>query len=148
MVFYGTNIFQWYFTEIAIFRCYKTNFPAKKPTREILLLLPAAQRRIAASRNGRRSHTWHVPLRLSSPRRLFAVGTSTSLGLVRFYGIQSGRNNRYIKKFVIETRIHFGLRFNLLIMIGSTRDRRARLISHLLTSGLIPSLMVCLSWVN
>jgi hypothetical protein len=60
------------------------------------------------------------------------------LGLVRFYGIQSGRNNRYINKFVIETRIHSGLRFNLLIVIGRTRDR-------LLTSESIPSLMVCLS---
>jgi hypothetical protein len=46
-------------------------------------------------------------------------------------------------KFVIETRIHSGLRFNLLIMIGRTRDRRAGLIPHLSTSGLIPSLMVC-----
>jgi hypothetical protein len=60
------------------------------------------------------------------------------------------RNNRYIEEFVIETRIHSGLRFNLLIMIGlimigRTRDRRAGLIPHLLTSGLIPSLMVCLS---
>jgi hypothetical protein len=72
-------------------------------------------------------------------------GSRINLGLVRFYGIQSGRNNRYIKKFVIKTRIHSGLRFNLLIMIGRTRDRRAALISHLLTSGLIPSLMVCLS---
>jgi hypothetical protein len=69
----------------------------------------------------------------------------TCSGLVRFCGIQSRRNNRYIKKFVMETRIHSGLRFNLLIMIGRTRDRRAGLIPHLLTSGLIPSLMVCLS---
>jgi hypothetical protein len=66
-------------------------------------------------------------------------------GLVRFYEIQSVRNNRYIKKFVTETRIHSGLRFNLLIMIGRTRDRRAGLIPHLLTSGLITSLMMCLS---
>jgi hypothetical protein len=65
-----------------------------------------------------------------------------------FAGIQSGRNNRYIKKFVIETRIHSGLRFNLLIMISRTRDRRAGLIPHLLTSGLIPSLIMCLSRVN
>jgi hypothetical protein len=50
--------------------------------------------------------------------------------------------------WLIETRIHSGFRFNLLIMIGITRDRRDRLIPHLLTSGLIPSLMVRLSWVN
>jgi hypothetical protein len=31
------------------------------------------------------------------------------------------------------------------IMIGRTRDRRARLVPHLLTSGLIPSLLVYLS---
>jgi hypothetical protein len=73
------------------------------------------------------------------------MGMNKPLGLVRFYGIQSGWNNRYTKKFVIETRIHSGLRFNLLIMIGKTRDRRVGLILHLLTSGLIPSLMVCLS---
>jgi hypothetical protein len=40
----------------------------------------------------------------------------------------SGQNNRYIKKFKIEIQIHSGSRFNLLIMIGRTRARRARLI--------------------
>jgi hypothetical protein len=59
------------------------------------------------------------------------VRERTALGLVRFYRIQSGRNNRYSKKFVIETRIHSELRFNLLIMIGRTRDRRAGLIPPL-----------------
>jgi hypothetical protein len=72
----------------------------------------------------------------------------SALGLVHFHRIQSGRNNRYIKKIVIETRIYSWSRFNLLIMIGRTRDRRAGLDPHLLTSGLIPSLLVHLSWVN
>jgi hypothetical protein len=76
---------------------------------------------------------------------MVGVATGQGTGFVRFYEIQSGWNNRYIKKFVIETRIHSGLRFNLLIMIGRIRDRRVGLIPHLLTSGLIPSLMVCLS---
>jgi hypothetical protein len=44
-----------------------------------------------------------------------------------------GQNNRYIKKIMIETRLYSGSRFNLLIMIGRTRDRRAGLIPHLLT---------------
>jgi hypothetical protein len=88
-----------------------------------------------------------LPLLVSPPSAgpLGVAHVPSAGGLVRLYGIQSGRNNRYIMKFVIETRIHSGLRFNLLIMIGRTRDRRAGLISHLLTSGLIPSLMMCLS---
>ena len=27
MLFYGAKLFQWYFTEVATFRCYRTNFP-------------------------------------------------------------------------------------------------------------------------
>jgi len=27
VVFYVTNVFQWYFTEVEFFRCYRTNFP-------------------------------------------------------------------------------------------------------------------------
>jgi hypothetical protein len=83
-----------------------------------------------------------TPIDISRPQTHFASS------LAPFHGIRSGRNNWYIKKFMTETRIHFGTRFNLLIMIGRTRDRRAGLIPHLLTSGLIPSLMVCLSRVN
>jgi hypothetical protein len=36
-------------------------------------------------------------------------------------------------------------KINLPIMIGRTRDRRTGLVPHLLTSGLIPSLLVYLS---
>jgi hypothetical protein len=42
----------------------------------------------------------------------------------------------------IETRIYSGSRTNLLIMISITRNQRAGLISHLLTSGLIPSILI------
>jgi hypothetical protein len=45
----------------------------------------------------------------------------------------------------IETRIYFGSRTNLLIMISTTRNQIAGLISHLLTSGLIPSLLMSIS---
>jgi hypothetical protein len=60
---------------------------------------------------------------------------------VRFRGIQSCRNNKCTKE-----KLWWGLGFipdpkiNLPIMIGRTRDRRAGLVPHLLTSGLIPSL--------
>jgi hypothetical protein len=40
-------------------------------------------------------------------------------------------------KIVIDIWIYFGLIFNLLIMIGRTREQKVRLIPHLLTSGLI-----------
>jgi hypothetical protein len=69
-------------------------------------------------------------------------------GLVRFREIQSGRNNKCMKKIMIWTWIYSGSKINLPIMIGRTRDRRAGLIPHLLTSGLIPSLLVYLSWAN
>jgi hypothetical protein len=45
----------------------------------------------------------------------------------------------------IETRIYFGSRTNLPIMISTTRNQRAGLIPHLLTSGLIPSLLMFIS---
>jgi hypothetical protein len=45
----------------------------------------------------------------------------------------------------IETRIYSGSRTNLLIMINTTRNQRAGLILHLLTSGLIPSLLMSIS---
>jgi hypothetical protein len=67
------------------------------------------------------------------------------LGLVRFRGIQSGWNNKCMKKIMIWTRIYSGSKNNLSIMIGRIRDRRAGLVPHLLTSGLIPSLLVYLS---
>jgi hypothetical protein len=67
------------------------------------------------------------------------------LGLVRFRGIRSGRNNKCMKKIMIWTRIYSGSKINLPIMIGRTRDRRAGLVPHLLTSGLIPSLLMYLS---
>jgi hypothetical protein len=70
------------------------------------------------------------------------------LGLVRFRGIQSGRNNKCRKNIMIWTRFYSGSKINLPIMIGRTRDRRAELVPHLLTSGLIPSLLVYLSWAN
>jgi hypothetical protein len=60
-------------------------------------------------------------------------------------GIQSGRNNKCIKKIMIWSRIYSGSKINLPIMIGRTKDRRAGLVPHLLTSGLIPSLLVYLS---
>jgi hypothetical protein len=72
-------------------------------------------------------------------------GYEVGSGLVRFRGIQSGRNNKYMKKIMIRTRIYSGSKINLPIIIGRTRDRRAGLIPHLLTSGLIPSLLVYLS---
>jgi hypothetical protein len=68
-----------------------------------------------------------------------------SLGLVRFRGIQSGRNNKCMKKIMIWTRIYSGSNFNLPIMMGRIKDRRAGLVPHLLTSVLIPSLLVYLS---
>jgi hypothetical protein len=66
-------------------------------------------------------------------------------GLVRFRGIQSGRNNKCMKKIMIGIRIYSGSKINLPIMIARTRDRRAGLVPYLLTSGLIPSLLVYLS---
>jgi hypothetical protein len=42
----------------------------------------------------------------------------------------------------IEARIYSGLRTNLLIMISITRNQRAGLIPHILTSGLILSILV------
>jgi len=27
MVFHGADVFQWYFAEVAVFQCYRTNFP-------------------------------------------------------------------------------------------------------------------------
>jgi hypothetical protein len=42
-----------------------------------------------------------------------------------------------MKKIMIWTRIYSGSKINLPIMIGRTRDRRAGLVPHLLTSGLI-----------
>jgi hypothetical protein len=67
------------------------------------------------------------------------------VGIVRFLRIQSDRNNKCMKKIMIWTRIYSGSKINLPIMIGSTRDRRAGLVPHLLTSGLIPSLLAYLS---
>jgi hypothetical protein len=67
------------------------------------------------------------------------------LGLLRLHRIQSDQNNRYIKKIMIDTRIYCGSKFNLVIMIGRTRDRRVGLNPHLLTNGLVPSLLVHLS---
>jgi hypothetical protein len=43
------------------------------------------------------------------------------------------------------TRIYSGSKINLPIMIGRTRDRRAGLVLHVLTSELILSLVVYLS---
>jgi hypothetical protein len=45
----------------------------------------------------------------------------------------------------IETRIYSGSRTNLPIMISTTRNQRAGLIPHLLTSGFIPSLLMFIS---
>jgi hypothetical protein len=73
------------------------------------------------------------------------AGLLMLLGLVRFRGIQSDRNNKCMKKIMIWTRIYSGSKINLPIMIGRTRDRRAGLVPHLLTSGLIPSLSEYLS---
>jgi hypothetical protein len=77
---------------------------------------------------------------------LWMLRPSTSaLGLVRFREIQFDRNNKCIKKIMIWIQIYSGSKINLPIMIGRTRDRRAGLVPHLLTSGLIPSLLVYLS---
>jgi hypothetical protein len=84
-------------------------------------------------------------LYLSIPIGIDPVETNEALGLVRFCRNQSGRNNKCMKKIMIGTRIYSGSKINLPIMIGRTRDRRARLVPHLLTSGLIPSLLVYLS---
>jgi hypothetical protein len=46
---------------------------------------------------------------------------------------------------MIEIWIYSGSIFNLLIMIGETRDQIAGLIPHPLASGLIPGLSVYLS---
>jgi hypothetical protein len=67
---------------------------------------------------------------------------------LRFRRIQSGRNNKCTKNIMICTRIYSGSKINLPIMIGRTRDRRAGLVPHLLTSGLILNLLVYLSWAN
>jgi hypothetical protein len=48
-------------------------------------------------------------------------------GHVRFHEIQSDRNNRCVKKIVIETRIYSGSRINLLIMIDRTRDTKSQI---------------------
>jgi hypothetical protein len=53
--------------------------------------------------------------------------TPGGLRAFRFYGIQSDRNNRCVKKIVIETRIYSGSRINLLIMIDRTRDTKSRI---------------------
>jgi hypothetical protein len=76
------------------------------------------------------------------------VFVSDALGLVCFHRIQSGRNNMYIKKIVIDTRIYSGSKFNSLTIIGRIRDRRAGLNPYLLTSGSVPSLLMRLSCVN
>jgi uncharacterized membrane protein YraQ (UPF0718 family) len=57
-------------------------------------------------------------------------------------------NEKYYRKDTIETQIYSGSRSNLLIMISITRNQRARLIPHLLTSGLILSLLMSIPWVN
>jgi hypothetical protein len=44
--------------------------------------------------------------------------------------IPSGRNNRYIKKIVMETWIYSGSGFNLLNMMARTKVRKAELIPH------------------
>jgi hypothetical protein len=68
------------------------------------------------------------------------------LALVPFRSrIQFGRNNKCTKKIMIWTRIYSRSKINLPIMISSTRDRRAGFVPHLLTSGLIPSLLAYLS---
>jgi hypothetical protein len=87
-------------------------------------------------------------LYLSIPTGSNPVETNYPWGLVRFRGIQSGRNNKCMKKIVILTRIYTGSKINLPIMIGRIRDRRAGLVPHLLISGLIPSFFVYLSWAN
>jgi hypothetical protein len=86
-----------------------------------------------------------ILLKYSSLECLEATLARSILGLVRFRGIQFGRNNKCMKKIMIWTRIYSGSKISLAIMIGSTRDRRAGLVPHLLTSGLIPSLLVYLS---
>jgi hypothetical protein len=48
-------------------------------------------------------------------------------GFVRFHEIQSDRNNKCVKKIMIETWIYSGSRINLLIMIGRTRDTKSRI---------------------
>jgi hypothetical protein len=50
----------------------------------------------------------------------------------------------YVENYDMDSDL-FRIKFNLTIMIGRTRDRRAGLVPHLLTSGLIPSLLVYLS---
>jgi hypothetical protein len=77
-----------------------------------------------------------------SDERVVSQGAPASL--VRFREIQSGQNNKFMKKIVIWTRIYSGSKIILLIMIGRTRDRRVGLVPHLLTSGLILSLLVYL----
>jgi hypothetical protein len=57
-----------------------------------------------------------------------ALACANTLGLVRFRGIQSGRNNKCMKKIMIWTRIYSRSKINLPIMIGRTRDRRAGLV--------------------
>jgi hypothetical protein len=66
---------------------------------------------------------YFTSLSLLTPFPLF----QSSLGLVRFHGIQSDRNNRCVKKIMIETQIYSGWRINLLIMIGRTRDTKSRI---------------------
>jgi hypothetical protein len=97
-----------------------------------------------------KSETGPFPFRARPNRTAIPVRAKNQNGPLQSTGLsfvpaQTGETERALKKFVIETRIHSGLRFHLLILIGRTRDRRAGLIPHLLTSGLIPSLMVCLS---
>jgi hypothetical protein len=82
----------------------------------------------------------------SSPLRLIGQARNRiASGLVRFRGIQSGWNNKCMKNIIIWIRIYSRSKINLPIMIGRTRDRRAGLVPHPLTSGLIPSLLEYLS---
>jgi hypothetical protein len=87
----------------------------------------------------------HVQLALRETGAEWEARIRASFRLVRFRGIQSGRNNKCMKNIMIWTQIYSGSKINLPIMIGRTRDCRVGLVPHLLTSGLIPSLLVYLS---
>jgi hypothetical protein len=63
-------------------------------------------------------------------------------------GFNPNGNDKYYRKINIdniEIRIYSGSRTNLLIVISITRNQRAGLIPHLLTSGLIPILLTSIS---
>jgi hypothetical protein len=75
----------------------------------------------------------------SLPARILDTGvilaqSRITQGLFASIGFNAAGIKKYMKEIMIETRIHSGLRINLLIVIVRTRDRRAGLIPHLLTS--------------